>query len=239
MCRFVITLFLVVSVAIACGGKDKGSTENLMPTDNQNPAAAEIDPTLCNVEGKRVVNFDLNHDDRPDLWKFYMTIEEGGTTLEIQTCKQVDFNRDNKVDYAVAYNRRGATVFEKFDFDFDGRFDAFYQFNDKSGEVFEVQRESGFDGRYDIQEVYDKDGKLETIRHDRNGDGKPDMWEQFKDGNLVAILYDEDFDNKVDRREEVPTAKVEQKVSSDGGDPQEPVGDGESDGGTDGSDGSD
>ena len=45
------------------------------------------------------------------------------------------------------------------------------------------------------------------MRRDRNADGNPDYWEQYKDGSLVAILYDDDYDNKVDRREEVPGSR--------------------------------
>ena len=41
-------------------------------------------------------------------------------------------------------------------------------------------------------------------QRDENADGEPDYWEQYKDGALVAILYDDDYDKKVDRREEVP-----------------------------------
>ena len=40
-----------------------------------------------------------------------------------------------------------------------------------------------------------------------NGDGNPDYWEQYKDGALVAILYDDDYDNKVDRKDEVPGSR--------------------------------
>jgi hypothetical protein len=45
------------------------------------------------------------------------------------------------------------------------------------------------------------------VRRDRNGDGQPDLWEQYKDGVLLAILYDDDFDGKVDRRDEIPGAR--------------------------------
>ncbi len=55
------------------------------------------------------------------------------------------------------------------------------------------------------------------MRRDRNGDGQPDLWEQYKDGVLIAILYDDDFDGKVDRREEIPGAhaKVEMPTTMD------------------------
>jgi hypothetical protein len=196
----------MVALAGGCGGKNKaGSTEGLMKSEGGQ--VPKVDPTLCDTKGKKIVTYDLNRDGRPDVWKLYMTVEEGDTRVEVQTCKQVDINHDGRKDYVVAYNRKGATVFEKFDFDFDGRFDAFYQFDEKTGKVFEVQRESGFDGRYDVQEVYDASGTLKTVKHDRNGDGEPDMWEQYVKGELVAILYDDDYDSKVDRREEVKLNK--------------------------------
>ncbi|MEO8707378.1 MAG: hypothetical protein ABI867_45545, partial [Kofleriaceae bacterium] len=45
-----------------------------------------------------------------------------------------------------------------------------------------------------------------------------DLWEQYKDTVLLAILYDDDFDGKVDRREEIPGArpKVEMPTTDDG-----------------------
>ena len=58
---------------------------------------------------------------------------------------------------------------------------------------------------------------LSNVRRDRNGDNQPDLWEQYKDTILIAILYDEDFDGKVDRREEIPgaTPKVEMPTTED------------------------
>jgi hypothetical protein len=55
------------------------------------------------------------------------------------------------------------------------------------------------------------------VRRDRNKDGKPDVWEQYKGGVLIAILYDDDFDGKVDRRDEIPGAhpKVEMPTTQD------------------------
>ena len=53
--------------------------------------------------------------------------------------------------------------------------------------------------------------------YDRNNDGQPDLWEQYKDGVLIAILYDDNFDGKVDRREEIPGAhpKIEMPTQMD------------------------
>jgi hypothetical protein len=80
-------------------------------------------------------------------------------------------------------------------------------YDPKTGKRIEVERDSDFDGKYDIKEVYDRFEALTAIRRDRNGDGNPDYWEQYKDGALVAILYDDDYDNKVDRKDEVPGSR--------------------------------
>ena len=200
-----------------CGGKNKKADEKTMATPSKVP---KVDETLCDTGGKQVTTYDLNKDGKPDVWKLYKEVEEGGARLQVLSCKQIDFDHDSKKDYVVAYDNRGAKLFEKFDRDFDGRFDIFYQYDAKSGQVADAQFESGFDGRYDIQKVY-KEGKLSSIRSDRNGDGKPDVWEQYVDERLVAILYDDDYDSKVDRREVVKVEeKKPQKVQDDG--PGEP-----------------
>jgi hypothetical protein len=185
----------------ACGGKNKNENTKLMK-DEESATLPKVDPTLCDTEGKRVVTSDLDHDKRPDVWRLYKTIEEGETTVEFLSCRQTDYDHDGRKDHVVAFDKKGAKTFEKFDLDFDGRFDAIFQFDPKTGKLFEVQRETGFDGQYDIQEIYDENEVLKAIKHDRNADGEPDMWEQFVNGSLVAILYDDDYDSKVDRREE-------------------------------------
>jgi hypothetical protein len=83
--------------------------------------------------------------------------------------------------------------------------------------IAEVERDTDFDGKFDVKEIYDSAGQLVSVRRDRNGDGKPDMWEQYKDGVLIAILYDDDFDGTVDRRDEIPGAhpKVEMPTAND------------------------
>jgi len=195
-----------VSIA-ACGGSSKKSTTNNVSKGDTSTSIPKVDPTLCDTKGKKIVTFDLNRDEKPDVWKLYKTIEEGGANLEILTCKQVDLDHDGHKDYVVGFNRKGGMIFEKFDFTFDGKFDAFARYDEKTGSLFQVQRDSDFDGKYDTTELYDENGVLESVRRDSNGDNKPDVWEQYEKGKLVAILYDDDFDGKVDRREEVAEKK--------------------------------
>lgn len=198
---------------MACGGKKSGQTT----LSNQDTSVPKVDPTLCDTNGKNVVTFDLNHDNRPDVWRLYKSVDEGGTKVEFLTCKQVDFDHDTRKDWVVAYSRKGNPIFEKADFDYDGKWDMSAIYDVKVNQLAEVERDTDFDGKFDVKEVYDTAGTLTSVRRDRNGDGQPDLWEQYKDTVLLAILYDDNFDGQVDRREEIPGArpKIEMPTNLD------------------------
>ena len=193
---------LGLQLAAGCGKGKKANTVG--NTGDASSGVSKVDPTLCETGGKNVVSYDLNHDSRPDVWKMYKRDDSAGTMLEVLTCKQVDFDHDGRKDWVVGYTPKGSEAFEKADFDYDGRFDMSTVYDPKSGKKSEIERDSDFDGQYDIKEIYDRFGGLNSVRRDRNADGEPDYWEQYKDGGLIAILYDDDYDNKVDRKEEVP-----------------------------------
>ena len=195
---------LCLVLAAGCGGKKGDTTPK---SDNLESSIPKVDPTLCDTNGKNVVTYDLNKDNRPDVWRLYKTEDEGGTKIEFMTCKQVDANRDGKKDWVVAYNRKGNPLFERRDLDFDGKWDVNMVYDTKSTTLAESERDTNFNGDYDVKEYYDTAGAISSIRADRNGDGQPDRWEQYKDDILLAILYDDDFDGKVDRREEIPGAR--------------------------------
>jgi hypothetical protein len=198
----------------ACHGGSKDTTPKNQALEGGIP---KVDPTLCDTNGKNVVTYDLNKDNRPDVWRLYRTEDEGGTKIEFMTCKQVDFDHDGRKDWVVAYNRKGTPLYEKADFDYDGKWDMSAVFDTKTGNVAEVERDTDFDGKFDVKELYDTAGQLTNVRRDRNGDGQPDQWEQYKDNVLLAILYDDDYDGKVDRRDEIPGAhpKVEMPTTQD------------------------
>lgn len=210
----------LTSLLLACGGKGKKSPKN---AGNNDGFEAKIDPSLCDTAGKKVQRFDTNQDNKTDVWRMYKAIEEAGTTTETLTCRQSDGDHDGRIDVVIAFNERGFKEFEKMDFDWDGKFDVYCIYNSK-GQVVECQRDKNFDGQYDLKEMYE-DGKLKSIRRDRNQDLSPDVWEQYKvvDGKaeLVAILYDDDFDGRVDRREQ----KEEPKSSLPPPDAKTPEGD--------------
>ncbi len=210
----VVVIALAASALAACKGK-KSDTTPKNTADAQ--GIPKVDPTLCETSGKNVVTYDLNKDNRPDVWRLYRVEDEGGTKIEFMTCKQVDFDHDGRKDWVVAYNRKGNPLYERADFDYDGKFDMSAVFDVKTAHVAEVERDTDFDGKFDVKELYDSAGGLSSARRDRNGDNQPDQWEQYRDTILIAILYDDDFDGKVDRRDEIPgaTPKVQMPTTAD------------------------
>lgn len=209
-------LWKLVAIAVllaAC----KGKKQDTAPKNTASLEIPKVDPTLCETAGKNVVTSDVNKDNRPDVWRLYKTEDEGGTKIEFLTCKQADINMDGKKDWVVAYNRKGNPVFEKTDYDYDGTFNMSAVFDAKTGHYAEIERDQNRDGRFERKELYDTAGMLTAVRHDRNGDNQPDEWLQYKDTILIAILYDDDFDGRVDRREEIPgaTPKIEMPTTQD------------------------
>ena len=197
------SLAVIASLALmtGCGGAGKGdgTTEGITGSNQKN--IPKVDSELCDTTGKQVQTFDLNQDNTPDVWKLYATVEEDGTKIDVLTCKQVDYDHDGKKDYVAIYNKTGEMVAEEFDFTFDGRFDAREHYDKKGGKIYMVERDLDHNKSPDTWEKYDVDGNLESVERDRNGDGKPDLWEQYQRGVLLAILYDDDYDRKVDRKE--------------------------------------
>ena len=191
---------MCVALALAACKDKKGDTT----PKNKGGSASKIDATLCESEGKRVASYDLNKDGKDDVWRLYKG--------EAMSCKQVDFDHDGRKDWMVAYDPSGKVLYQKADFDYDARFDMAAVFDPATGQRTEVERDTDFDGKFDIKEIY-AGGQLSSVRRDRNGDNLPDQWDQYTDGVRTATTYDDNFDGKVDRREDAPA----------GGQPQAPT----------------
>jgi len=194
--------WIALAAAAACGGSQTKVAGPTAASGNEDLHIPSVNPELCDPKGKKVTLYDLNHDGKPDVWKLTQEKEEHGTKVDVLTCKEVDLNHDGKKDYVAQYDENGNLILEEYDFDFDGHFDARIHFDKKTGKKFAIERMSQFGDKPDVWEKYGPDEKLETVRRDRNGDGKPDYWEQYLAGQLDKILYDDDFDGKVDRKEE-------------------------------------
>ena len=73
MSRF--SKFVVIAAAVAgCKGKAAPTT----PKNEVGMEVPKVDPTLCDTAGKNVVTYDLNKDNKPDVWRLYKTEDEGG-----------------------------------------------------------------------------------------------------------------------------------------------------------------
>ena len=137
-------LWKLVAIGVLVAGC-KGKKADTAPKNTATMEIAKVDPTLCETAGKNVVTSDLDHDNRPDVWRLYRTEDEGGTKIEFMTCKQVDFNHDGKKDWVVAYNRKGNPVFEKTDYNYDGAFDMSAVYDQKTGHYAEIERDDDRD----------------------------------------------------------------------------------------------
>lgn len=218
-------------VSAGCGGKDKKVPDGPSVSGGEG-SVPTVNEQLCDARGKHVETFDLNGDDRPEVWKLSSTIDEGGVNRQVPTCKQSDLNLDGRQDYVVAYTPKGATDWESFDFDFDGKFDALYLYAPKQDDrnetqLVEVLRSTRFDGNYDLKEVYHQDGSVEQVQRvvavacmgDRplnlqHKDVQPNVWENYEGGVLVGIMYDDDCDKRPDRREEVAVEEEEDEMDA-------------------------
>jgi hypothetical protein len=109
----------------------------------------------------------------------------------------------------VQYDDAGNIILEEFDFDFDGKFDARRHYDTNTNRKTLVERNTDFDDKPDLWEEYDKTERIDRVLRDRNADQRPDYWELYREGQLETILYDEDYDGKVDKREDSAKPKPE------------------------------
>ena len=66
-----------------------------------------VDRDKCNDKDKHVVTADTDQDKKPDVWKFFKSVDMGGQKTEVITCKQVDLNHDGKIDMVTYFDDDG------------------------------------------------------------------------------------------------------------------------------------
>ncbi|MCR9161279.1 MAG: hypothetical protein ACE37F_12540 [Nannocystaceae bacterium] len=116
-----------------------------------------------------------------------------GITL---SCRQADFNFDGRHDAYFHYDEKGVLVREQFDLDYDGRIDIGRTFRD--GKLVLDEQDTNRDGFVDAWRRYDK-GRLLRIETDRDGDGRADMFAYYVAGRVDRIGYDVNGDGRVDQ----------------------------------------
>ena len=144
---------------------------------------------------EKVVEYDLNHDKKPDVWEYYVN--------DKLVRKELDINWDGKIDIVRSYNDAGQLSQEVLDLDFDGRPDQtnFYE----NGVIVKKERDLNYDGKPDLWIYYEK-GKIVRKERDTHGSGKIDYWEYWENNQIDRIGEDLDGDGNVDRWTKNPNA---------------------------------
>lgn len=187
--------------ALACGETPKHA-EMVNSAGTNVPTPPNVDRTKCDEKGKNVVTADTNQDQKPDVWKFYSTIDVGGQKTEILACKEVDLNHDGKIDLVYYYDDKGSQVtLDEADLDFDGKFDITRYY--ANGKLVREELDTNFDQRPDVWKYYE-DEKLVRIERDTNGDGKVDEWQYYEAGKLDRIGYDTTGNGTVNKWDRAP-----------------------------------
>ncbi|HEY3353435.1 MAG TPA: hypothetical protein VGQ83_09315 [Polyangia bacterium] len=193
-------LVALLLLGAACGPSQKGPQGPASQAGDGTDSVA-YDRNRCEGKNNRVVRLTTREDGKPDIWKFYATVSEGGTQIEVLVCKQVDLNHDGKVDIVTYYDQSGRVAKEEIDLDFDGGFDetVFYE----AGKLVRKEYDRNHDGKTDEWAYYENE-KLARIERDSKGRGRVDVWEYYEAGKLDRIGYDTTGSGSVDRWERAP-----------------------------------
>ena len=142
-------------------------------------------------------SFDLNGDDKPDVWRHY--VQKGKD--KILSHKVFDLNFDGKPDFKRVYTPDGKVVRDELDMDFDESVDRVIYYKNNRLDRKEVSLQG--DERPEIFKYYDKKGNLYLLEGDRDADSVLDYWEHYRDGKLVRRGHDHDKDGKPDHWDEL------------------------------------
>ena len=139
--------------------------------------------------------YDLNADGAADLEKVYFTYQNAQKeTVKILREKRLDLDYNGGYDMITKYDSDSRKVSEKVDLDFDGKFDAENIY--KKGKLSEQRLSPGFDGKLTVWNYFDEKGLLVKKARDTTEDGRADTWEYYAEGKLIRIGYDRDGDGR-------------------------------------------
>ncbi len=185
------------------------------PGNSNVPAPPSVDRTKCSDKGKQVVTADTNLDKKPDVWKFFASVQQNGQSVSVLTCKQVDLNHDGKIDMVYYYDETGAQpTLEEFDLDFDGKFDVTTYY--VGGKKVRKEEDTNLDGRPDVW-TYLEDEKIVRVERDTDYNGKVDEWQYYEGGKLDRIGYDTTGTGRLDKWDRAPEGEPGQQPAEGGG----------------------
>jgi hypothetical protein len=170
-------------------------------------APPSVDRSKCSDKGKQVVTADINLDKKPDVWKFFTTVQQNGQSVSVLSCKQVDLNHDGKVDMVYYYDETGGqTTLEEFDLDFDGQFDVTTYY--VGGKKVRKEEDTNLDKRPDVWTFFE-DEKIVRVERDTDFNGKVDEWQYYEGGKLDRIGYDTTGSGRLDKWDRAPEGEAQ------------------------------
>lgn len=166
------------------------------------PVAKQVIAFTTSAEGLITQTIDFDGDGKPEVFNYLRQRAEAEPLL---VRKELDLDRDTRVDVISYYDEAGVLEREELDSDFDGRIDAADHY--EGGVRVLSEYDTDFDGRANVYKYYNTDGVgavfLDRKERDTDGDGRIDVWERFnKDGTVIRTAMDTDGDGKMDVREE-------------------------------------
>jgi hypothetical protein len=145
-----------------------------------------------------IERYDLNADGNGDLEKVFIVFKnEQGEDQKLIREKRLDLDYNGKFDLIARYDSKGVLVSESMDLDFDGKFDAENTYRD--GHLAIQHLAPGFDGRVAVWNEFNEKGELIKKGRDTTTDDqfqRPNYWEYYDEQKLVRIGYDRDGDGK-------------------------------------------
>ncbi len=178
---------------VACGGKRNDPTSDAY--------TSKVSEKLNDTTGLVEQTVDLDANGTVEIKNFYRERAEASRLL---VRKELDMNRDGRFDVISFFDDDGELIREEMDSDYDGAFD----WTDHYQEGVRVMSEydTDGDGAPNVFKYYirNDDGVvvLDRKERDEDGDGKIDVWERFKNGEVVRTGRDTDGDGRMDEREE-------------------------------------
>lgn len=186
-------LFLAMALisAGACGGRAASPSEAY---------TSKVSEALNDTTGLIEQTVDLDGNGTVEIKNFYRERAEASRLL---VRKELDMNRDGRFDVISLFDE-GELTREEMDSDYDGAFD--WTDHYQNGVRVMSEYDTDGDGAPNVFKYYVRDEAgavvLDRKERDEDGDGKIDVWERFKNGEVIRTGRDTDGDGRMDEREE-------------------------------------
>ena len=196
--RPLITLTLAATLLIGCGPKAGPEAAG-----DASKYTSKVKEKEMSEAGLVRQSIDLDADQQPEIFNFY---RERADAPRLLVKKEIDLNRDGRVDVISYFDGEGRLEKEEMDGDYDGVFDWTDHYQDGYRVMSEYDTE--YDGVANVWKYYvrNDDGskpRLDRKERDTDGDGQVDVWERFNaEGEVIRTGRDTDGDGKMDVREE-------------------------------------